>query len=341
MLLLFLLIWLLLPARDPMGPLTPRLAAIETQLRELNARPAPPSADPKAVEDLSARLAKIETAAATPRAPAADPALLARLTAVENAMKSLSDNLATLVRRADDNAAAVREARSRADATAGALGELQNAARVSSADHSQLEALTGRIAALERTNRSIADELAKRQAATANDRAVRLAVTAGALRAAVERGDPFTAELAIVKPLAPDASTLAALEPFAASGVPSTAALGRELGGLIAPMLQASGAAKREGGGIMDRLQANAERLVRIRPIDDAPGDDAAAVLARIENRAAHADIGGALAELAKLPPQVRAPAQAWIAKAQARGKAIEAGRKIAADAVAALKTAS
>ena len=40
---------------------------------------------------------------------------------------------------------------------------------------------------------------------------------------------PFTAELAAVKPLTTDAVALAAIEPFAASGVPSAAALGREL----------------------------------------------------------------------------------------------------------------
>ena len=69
-----------------------------------------------------------------------------------------------------------------------------------------------------------------------------------------------------------------------------------------------------------------------------ARGDDRSAILARIEQRAAHANISGALAELAKLPPDARAPAQAWIAKAEARNKAIEASRRLAADAIAALK---
>ena len=103
-------------------------------------------------------------------------------------------------------------------------------------------------------------------------------------------------------------------------------------------MLKAAGTAPRDGG-FLDRLQANAEKLVRVRPIEDAPGDDPAAILARIEVRAAQADIDGALAELAKLPAAARAPAQAWIAKAQARGKAVEASRRLAADSVAALKT--
>ncbi|CAM9909952.1 unnamed protein product, partial [Phaeothamnion confervicola] len=352
----FLLIWLMIPASDPSRILAPRLTSIESQLRELNARPVPPSADPKAVDDLSARLARLETAAAAPRPPATDPALAnrlaalestaaARLAALENTVKPLSDNLAALARRTDDtaatareSAAAARDARSRADASATTLGELQNAARTSTADHSQIETLANRIAVLEGADRAVAAELAKRATDATNDRTVRLAVAAGAMRAAVERGDPFTAELTIVKPLAGGDPALPVLEPFAASGVPGAAALGRELGGLVPSMLQAAGTPAREGG-IMDRLQANAQKLVRIRPIDEAPGDDPGPVLARLEAKAAHADIPGALAELAKLPPQVRAPAQGWIAKAEARGRALEASRRLASDAVAALKT--
>ena len=81
------------------------------------------------------------------------------------------------------------------------------------------------------------------------------------------------------------------------------------------------------------------EKLVRIRPVDEEPrGDDRTAILARVEQRAAQGNIAGALTELAKLPADARAPAQAWIAKAEARNKAIEASRRLAADAVAALK---
>jgi len=101
-------------------------------------------------------------------------------------------------------------------------------------------------------------------------------------------------------------------------------------------LAQSSGAPPREGG-FLERLQANAERLVRIRPLDEPPGDDPAAVLTRIEQRALQADLPGALTELAKLPAPARAAAQAWIAKAQARLAAIAASRRFAADAFAAL----
>src|SRR5262245_47738271 len=126
------------------------------------------------------------------------------------------------------------------------------------------------------------------------------------------------------------------LEPYAASGLPSAATLSRELMGLLGTLAQASGTTPRDGG-FLERLQANAERLVRIRPLDEPPGDDPAAVLVRIEQRASQADLPGALAELAKLPAPARAAAQAWIAKAQARLAAVAASRRFAADAFAAL----
>jgi hypothetical protein len=64
-------------------------------------------------------------------------------------------------------------------------------------------------------------------------------------------------------------------------------------------------------------------------------------VIGRVDTRAGRADIAGALAELAKLPASVRAPAEEWINKAQARTAAVDISRRIASDALAALgKTA-
>jgi hypothetical protein len=311
-LLVFLSIWLIVPrgSGDAMATLTPRLASIETQLRDLAARPAPASIDPKALDALSGRLAKLETALNTPRPAVTDPAIAGRLGSLEGQIKPLSDSITAL----------------------------QNAARGGAADHGEIVKLSDRIAALEKADRVVADQLAKNTAAAANDRPVRFALAASALRAAFERGDPFTAELAAVRPLTADTQALAAIEPFAASGMPSAAVLGRELLAALPVMQRAAGATQRDGG-ILDRLQANAEKLVRIRPIEAAPGEDANAILSRIEVKAAHADIAGALAELAKLPPAVRAPALAWIAKAEARGKAVDASRRLAAEALAVLKT--
>jgi len=189
------------------------------------------------------------------------------------------------------------------------------------------------IAALEQTAKGADERIAR--AASGADKAARLAFAALALRTAVERGDPFASELAAIKPLG-DAAQIAALEPFAATGVPRAAALGRELAQLTPPMLNAAGAAPRESG-IMDRLQQGAERLVRIRPVNETAGDDPAAVIARAEVKAANGDLTGALADLSRLPDAVRAPAKDWMKKAETQVAALAAARRLSDSAVGAL----
>ncbi len=48
-------------------------------------------------------------------------------------------------------------------------------------------------------------------------------------------------------------------------------------------------------------------------------------------------DFTGALAELNALPANVRAPAEDWIKKVEARNAAMDASRRVVADALAAL----
>ena len=105
---------------------------------------------------------------------------------------------------------------------------------------------------------------------------------------------------------------------------------------MIPALVKASGA-QAPSGGFLDRLQANASKLVRIRPVDAPVGDDTSAVLARIEVETAHVDIDGALADLGKLDATTRALARDWIAKAQSRQTAIAAARQFSADAMRAL----
>lgn len=313
-----------------------RLARAEQQLREFAGRAPPPAVIPKIVDDLGNRVAKLEAAVAGARPPAIDPALLNRIATLEGARNALDERIGVVARRTDDIGVIAREAGQKLDATAAALAELaQKVGRLGApTGQGDLDALAGRTAALERTIKTLEAELAKRSTPETADRSVRLAVTAAALNAAVERGDAFAAELAAAKALAADARVLAPLDPFAPTGVPSAASLGRELLALVPALTQAAGAQPRDGS-VFERLQANAERLVRIRPIEEVPGDDPTAVLARIELRATQSDLTGALTELAKLP--ARSPAQAWIAKAQARIAATAASRQFAAQAFAAL----
>jgi len=309
---LFWFAGLFAPADNGMDDLKARLAQIETRLRQSSPNPPPPAVDQKTVEALAARVSKLETAA--PQSQSADPAVAQRLAASENAMKQLQATVAELSKRTDAVADTARSS--------------------SGVERSDIDALNNRLAALEKSMKSVADDLDRRVAAL-GDRPVRLAVSAQALRLAVERGDAYASELAAVKTLASDGRALAPLEPFAATGVPSAAALARDLS-VIVPAMQRLAAPPVEGG-FLDKLQANAGKLVRIRPIDDVPGDDPAAVLTRIEAKAGRSDIAGTLAELGKLPANVRAPAEDWIKRAEARNAAVAASRRFASDALASL----
>ena len=309
---------------------------------------AVPNAQPPnsaAIAEISARLNKIEGAIATQQQqkpvppPQPDPALLSRLAAAEAATKSLSDSLAALTHRVDDAAAAAQNALAQAKSASTAADAAKSAAQTEVMARSDLDALAARIAPLESTVKTLADDI-KHETATADDRAARLTVAAEALRATVERGAPYPAELAAVKSLGADQSATAPLEPFAAAGVPSAAALAHELESLT-PALQQAAEPASSNNSFLGRLENNARRLVQITPVDAPPGDDPASVVTRISVDAEHADIAAALADIAKLPDAAKPLAAAWVEKAQARNAAIAASRKLAADALAALSKPS
>ena len=328
-------------ARAPVE-LSARVAALEAQVERESEQLG---ADPKVLAELAARIARAETTANraentanAPRPATPDPALTGRLGDIDIALKSLGNTTAALTSRSEEMASTLRAVNERADATAKAVTDLRgmlDRQAQSAAEKTELERLAARIGALESSTRSVEQKI-ETPGSTAADRDVRLAVLATALKDAVERGAPYTQELASLKPLVDDQKAIVTLEPFANGGVPSAAALSGELSVLLPTLLQAV-APQAQGGGLLDRLQANASRLVRVRPISEPAGDDPSAIIARLEVKARNADVAGALTDLMKLTPEQRAPVQAWIAKAHARGAALAAARDIAALSYSAL----
>src|SRR5262249_11265330 len=68
---------LLLSRDNGVSALDARLAGVELDLRDLAARAPPPAADPKALDAVAGRVAKLEAAGATPPQGASDGALAA------------------------------------------------------------------------------------------------------------------------------------------------------------------------------------------------------------------------------------------------------------------------
>jgi len=304
--------------------------------------PSAPPADTKAIDELTARIAKLETAAAAPRPPAPipDPAVISRLGALETAVKPLGEGISANSKRDEELATGLRDAQARLDTTAKALDAFVAAQRdqPAPATKADLDKLDARITTIETATKSLADKAAAAGAADKSaEQNLRAAVLASALWSAVERGIPYRAELGALKSQIKDPQALAPLEPFAATGVPSPAALARELADIVPTITRVAEPQNAVEGGLLQRLKARASEFVQVRPAGEAPGDNSSAVVARIAAETARADNAGALADLAKLPPAARAPAQAWIAKVQAREAAVAAARRVATDALAAL----
>lgn len=330
-------LWLtgLVPIRDAGSTATrARVAALEIELHDLKSRPTA-GVDSKTIDALGERVGKIEQTLA--KLPPGDASLAERVAAADNAMKALGLALTALNKRSDDAAATASQARARVEAAEKSIGDLrasvQDTARNAGPGMSanELDALQKRLAALEQSVKDARADIAKAPAA---DMAARRALSAATLRDAAERGAPFSDELKQAQALSGDDRTLAPLAEFAATGVPSAQVLAKELRDLLPALVKLGDA--QPSGNFLERLQANAGKLVRIRPVDAPAGDDAAAVLARLEIDAAKADIAVAVADLGKLidlkmSDTERSAALRWINKANARIAALAAARQFAA----------
>lgn len=298
-------------------------------------RPAPAPAavatpaDTSVTDALAARLAKVETeAAAKPTAPpqlAADPAVLARIDQVETSLKSIGEAVTALRGEIERIASAPKDASPRDSAAAPAPAP-------------DLSAIDQRFAQIEAAQRTLG-EATQRAAVPFDDRAIRRAVAASALDLAVRQGEPFAAALAAAKTAAPDAK-LQPLESFAATGLPGDAALSRELLALLpqlSPQPAKQAATAGSAGGVLDKLQESAAKLVRVERVDAASNDQTAVAGAAIATAARANDVAAARRAVMELPEAQRAPAQAWLDKTAARDAAREAARQFAATALAAL----
>jgi hypothetical protein len=303
--------------------------------------PTPSAASPSSnAPDLAARLDQIERTIEAQRAePKPVESLGSRVTELQAQIKSLADSLAALTQRADQIAGTSQSAAKQAGAALTAAEAAKSASEVAEkneAQHGDLDALASRIMALESSVKGLAAATAPLTSSGADDRAARLTIAAEALRAAVERGAPYQAELAALQSLGVDAQKTEALDPFAASGVPSAQALARELDALI-PALQAAAEPQSADATFLDRLKVNAQKLVRITPVNAPAGSEPQDVIDPIRRDAAQNDIAAALTDINALPDSVKPLTTAFTKKAAAREAALAAVRQIAADALAAL----
>jgi len=294
---------------------------------EAQTPPVTPEVSAASHDALAGRVATLEAKTAKASPPVTDPAVTARLEAIEKSVAALRGDVATLRTQSDKLAASVSEAKT------AVAGEAAAAPKV------DLSAINERIDQIERVNSEQAAGIAgAKQAASKaaqDDLPLRRVVAAALLDVAVRHGDPYAGALASAKALAPDPDKLKPLDQFAEKGVPNPPMLNRELLTLV-PKLSPAAANPDTGTGIVDRLKAGASSLVRVERTD-AVGNDRSAIVARVTAAALRNDFVDARRELASLDAADRAPAQAWLDKVAARDAALAASRQFADDMMAAL----
>lgn len=283
--------------------------------------PAAPQANSAAMDDLAARLAGVEFKIKTPAASASDPTAAARVDALEKSLAALRSDIAGQRAQSEKLAAVVTEVKSAPRESAAAV---------------DLTAINERLAQIERATRAQSAAIAQESSKPADDAPLRRIVTAALLDGLVRTGDPYPAALAAAKTLAANPDALKPLDAFAASGVPSAAALGRELLTLVPKLSPPAPDNATTGAGFVDRLQAGAAKLVRIERTDTV-GTDRGAIVARVTAAGLRNDIVEARRELNTLLPADRTAAQAWLDKTDARDAALATSRQFAAEAMAAL----
>jgi hypothetical protein len=294
------------------------------------ATPPAPQLNAAAIDDLTGRIAGLETKISKPAAPVTDPAALARMDTLEKSLAALRGELTST--------------RAQGEKLAAAINEVKSAPRADGTPAPDLSGINEQIAKIESAVRAQAAEISEQaskianakpiEAKAADDLPLRRVVAAALLDVLVRTGDPYPAALAAAKTLAPNGDTLKPLEQFATTGVPNAGKLSGELLTLVPKLSPVTPQdTVTTGSGVIERLQAGAAKLVRIERTDTV-GSDRGAVVARATAAALRNDFNEARRELKTLAPADRAAAQSWLDKADARDAALTASRQFAADAM-------
>lgn len=232
---------------------TAELDALKVEVARLAAQPAAPAADPALAERITALETSVADAGSTPTADAAAvEALKTQLVAAEQAIESLRAEIASNKQALD-----------------------QSATRL--------------------------DEAERKLEEPRNDVEMARAIALSGLKTAIDRGGPFLSELDALKSVSPEDPAVAALTPLASNGVPSRSDLTRQFNEVAEEILAAIHQPE-QGEGWTDRLMASARSLVKVRPVGNVEGDTPEAIVARVENKLQNGDLKGAALEWETLP---------------------------------------
>lgn len=305
--------------------------------------------------DLSSLQQQIDTLKATPPASGGDSAALT--TEVGDLKQTLATALGDLEKlQAAVSAGGAGEAGG-VELLTGRLNEIEQKiatlAAAPAADPAassvvadQLSALEAKVADSEASRQAVAalqskvDELNARVEAGASQADIGLVIAANALKAAIDRGGAFTAELETYASVAPQPADVEALKPFADKGVPTLLDLQARFDGAAGQIIATTNKVD-ANAGILDRLTASAKNLVDVRPVGMVEGTGVDAITARIEAQLQAGKLPEALAEWETLPQDAKDVSAAFAADLKARLDADNLISKAVAAAISAQPNAS
>jgi hypothetical protein len=161
-------------------------------------------------------------------------------------------------------------------------------------------------------------QLSGKVEAAAGQPKIALAIAASALKSALDRGAPFSAELETFAAISPDAPQLATLRTYAEKGVPTRAEIASQADAAANAMVAAATPVD-ENAGFLQNLLSSAESLVKVRPIGAVEGAGAPETVARMEVAVNQGDYAKALSEYDTLPEAVKAAGADFAGKLKAR----------------------
>jgi hypothetical protein len=151
-------------------------------------------------------------------------------------------------------------------------------------------------------------------------RAAAMVVAIGDVDRSIAKAEPFETALESLRALGQDdpsvSSSLQALQPMAAKGVPTLLDLKASFGAVGSQILLAE-----EGNATLaDQVSDNLFGIINMRPAGaEVEGDDSRAIVARAQAKLSAGDLEGTIVELDALSEAAAERASGWVADAKAR----------------------
>jgi hypothetical protein len=292
-------------ARSQIGTVSSKLSGLDQRVTAIEAASAQAVADRALLDDLSRQVGVVD---------AFGTSLSDRLLNVEASVASLKEAAGTDGTGVDGK---------RLDAIEERIARLETLPPLENANGSApgLQSIQGEVAALtSKVNdlKARVDKLAAGAAATIESEDAARAMAVISLREAAASGGPFADELSMVEAFGSGADKLSALEPLAGKGAPSRAELVAEFP-VVADAVLSAEQSPQDANGVIDRVLAYGRSLVKIRPTEPVAGNDAAAVVSRMQAALESGNIAEALKERDALSPAGKAASGTWAGAARDR----------------------